>query len=51
MGEPEVLGGGSLPAPPSLWGRDIWAPGCVPPFHFQIPQIITVFASSCDKND
>lgn len=43
--------GGSLAAPPGKTGRDVWDPGHLPPFHFQIPQIITVFASSCDKND
>lgn len=49
VGEPEGLGGPCLL--PSPRDRGVRAPGLVPPFHFQIPQIITVFASSCDRND
>lgn len=49
VGEPEGLGDPCLLPDPE--GRDVWAPGLVPPFHFQIPQIKTMFASSCDRND
>ena len=49
VGQPEGFGGPCLLPKPE--GRGVWAPGLVPPFHFQIPQIITVFASSCDRND